>query len=174
MCLGLIERHPHVRDRTGVESCEEDQRKLREQARKSKAAGGGGGSEGKQEKKATVLVQQANWRVQMGGSSFPRRGGCKAHTGRRMRMTGAPILFFPGPTNPIVFGLPVCVPVNNKETRGEKACLRSTRFSIRSRAGVTPHISPPLSPSPHANSFVIGTAVINTHLGILDPSPADF
>ena len=37
MCLGLIERHPHVRDRTGVESCEEDQRKLREQARKSKA-----------------------------------------------------------------------------------------------------------------------------------------
>ena len=53
------------------------------------------GSEGKQEKKVVVLVQQANWRVQMEGSSFPRTGGCKARPGRRMRMTGAPNVCFP-------------------------------------------------------------------------------
>ncbi len=34
---------------------------------------------------------------------------------------------------------------------------------LRPRLVVSRRTCPPLSPSPHANSFVIGTAVINTH-----------
>ena len=34
---------------------------------------------------------------------------------------------------------------------------------LRPRLVVSRSTCPPLSPSPHANSFVIGTAVINTH-----------
>jgi hypothetical protein len=34
---------------------------------------------------------------------------------------------------------------------------------LRPRLDVSRSTCPPLSPSPHANSFVIGTAVINTH-----------
>jgi hypothetical protein len=36
---------------------------------------------------------------------------------------------------------------------------------LRPRLVVSRSTCPPLSPSPHANSFVIGTAVINTHCG---------
>jgi len=35
---------------------------------------------------------------------------------------------------------------------------------LRPRLVVSRITCPPLSPSPHANSFVIGTAVINTHI----------
>ena len=34
-------------------------------------------------------------------------------------------------------------------------------------------MSPPPPPPPHANSFVIGTAVINTHATGLDPDDDD-
>jgi len=42
--------------------------------------------------------------------------------------------------------------------------LQSPKTSpLRPRLVVSRSTCPPLSPSPHANSFVIGTAVINTH-----------
>jgi hypothetical protein len=41
----------------------------------------------------------------------------------------------------------------------------------RPRLVVSRSTCPPLSPSPHANSFIIGTAVINTHTRFVSPPP---
>ena len=43
---------------------------------------------------------------------------------------------------------------------------------LRPRLVVSRSTCPPLSPSPHANSVVIGTAVINTHTGVVEGAPA--
>ena len=82
-------------------------------------------------------------------------GSCTSHSGvtvlgsipgpkrEETGKTGAPCVKVPGSSR---------VPVRDGQTS-----------ALRPRLVVSRSTCPPLSPSPHANSFVIGTAVINKH-----------
>ena len=49
------------------------------------------------------------------------------------------------------------------ELLGTPAAINNSHLDLSEPFGSSSSTCPPLSPSPHANSFVIGTAVINTH-----------
>ena len=52
---------------------------------------------------------------------------------------------------------------------GSQCAMTGQTSSHRPRLVVSRSTCPPLSPSPHANSFRIGTAVINTHSAVCEP-----